>query len=470
MPSSSRTAAAVAATAAIATLVLAPPPDVSAALSVFDMRNLDNSIAALGLWPNKEMAARGDLAGWCISKECFDKAFRVELKESDLLVGDFSVITFLVSILVAAALAHAGMWHTGFWARKLFTSYDANKCLIPSQLPWPDPPGNSKPFDVPVPEATEKQIADFLAFRGIKCLAFKSDEEQREVAAREAVAYMGELWEHKQNDWQHRHYALREKGLVFPYRAPFMNDWNFWGEMSANFRAVGQGQVTFATEHFLIGVLFPLIYVVGRNEWFFYFGMYADMAFESYDLMAMFWRRLTGVDRTVSRYHMAVDSVFVPHHLFTIGFEMVALMAGPGLSKPFMSQVLLGAHITGGLMLSAVCMHQTPAQSWPRFLYRFQAFVLSALYCCRVIWWTPLAAASLRLAYVYGGDFPPWLEAYGLYGLGFKYPLVSPIFLSVLVLIAFYTHFNLDLVQYNTKLLRKAAARLRAADAAKRAA
>ena len=49
-------------------------------------------------------------------------------------------------------------------------------------------------------------------------------------------------------------------------------------------------------------------------------------------------------------------------------------------------------------------------------------------------------------------------------------PLVSPIFLSVLVLIAFYTHFNLDLVQYNTKLLRKAAARLRAADAAKRAA
>ena len=69
MPSSSRTAAAVAATAAIATLVLAPPPDVSAALSVFDMRNLDNSIAALGLWPNKEMAARGDLAGWCISNE-----------------------------------------------------------------------------------------------------------------------------------------------------------------------------------------------------------------------------------------------------------------------------------------------------------------------------------------------------------------------------------------------------------------
>ena len=47
---------------------------------------------------------------------------------------------------------------------------------------------------------------------------------------------------------------------------------------------------------------------------------------------------------------------------------------------------------------------------------------------------------------------------------------MSPIFLSVLVLIAFYTHFNLDLVQYNTKLLRKAAARLRAADAAKRAA
>ena len=49
MPSSTRTAAAVTATAAIATLVLAPPPDVSAALSVFDMRNLDNSIAALGL-------------------------------------------------------------------------------------------------------------------------------------------------------------------------------------------------------------------------------------------------------------------------------------------------------------------------------------------------------------------------------------------------------------------------------------
>ena len=30
-------------------------------------------------------------------------------------------------------------------------------------LPWPDPPGNSTPFDVPVPEASEEQLAKFRA-------------------------------------------------------------------------------------------------------------------------------------------------------------------------------------------------------------------------------------------------------------------------------------------------------------------
>ena len=381
------------------------------------------------------------------------------LSTSEVLVGDFSLLRYTIALVVAAVVANVGMFIADFVARLLFTSFDVSKCSLPSQLPWPDPAGQSLPFDVPVPEASAEQLARFLAFRGIKCLAFMSDEEQRETAAREAVTYMQELWDAKHDDWCHRRYALKEKGLAFPYRAPFMNDWNFYGETSAHLRPVGTGQIIFALEHFLIGVGLPLIYLFSRNDSVFYFLMYADMAWESYDMLAMFWRRATGSDYTVSRYDKAIDSVMVPHHIFTVGLEMMALMAAAGISKPFMTQVLIANHLTGGLMLAAVVLHQTPAQSWPQLLHGFQAVVLGSLYLCRVVWWTPMSAACLRLAYIYTGDFPDYITRLGLHGLGYQYPLASPIFLAVLGLMAFLMHFNLDLLSVNTKLLRKAAAR-----------
>ena len=46
--------------------------------------------------------------------------------------------------------------------------------------------------------------------------------------------------------------------------------------------------------------------------------------------------------------------------------------------------------------------------------------------------------------------------------------LLSPVFLFSLLLIGFYTHFNADQLQYNLKLLRKAAARVRAANEAEK--
>ncbi|EOD05668.1 hypothetical protein EMIHUDRAFT_438975 [Emiliania huxleyi CCMP1516] len=471
------TAAAAAAASAIvvASLVAAPPPDFSAALtalqSVFDIDRFDRFIALFGVWPNKEMVLAGDYAGWCITTQCLDQAFQLSRSElrlgsfsiSEAFVGDFSPFRYAFSLLAAAVLGNFFMWTTGIIARLLFTHFDASKCSLPSQLPWPDPPGQSQPFDVPVMEASEEQVARFLAFRGVAPPA--SDAARRETAAREAMAYMQELWDAKHSGWCHKRYALNEKGLAFPYRAPFMNDWNFVNEHSPSLATVGFGQVVFALEHFLVGTALPLLYLFRRDDSIFYFVMYADMAWETYDMLAMFYRRLspTGADYTISRYNKAIDNVMVPHHIFGVGFEMMALMAGPGISKAFMAQVLITNHFSGGMMLLAMAVHQTPAMSWPKALLNFQRLVLGSLYATRIVWWGPMSVACLRLTYIYTGDFPDYIASLGLRGLGYEYPLLSPIFLAVFVLLVFYTHFNLDLVQVNKKLLRKAEGRAAAA-------
>jgi len=422
---------------------------------VFEVAVLDRSLEWLGFFPSELAIAAGDHGGWCISQACFETAFRVQFVDGNVRIGDFSLLTFLASALMAAFLCQLGMWHTGFWCRTLFTRFDPSKIQMPSQLPWPDNEGQSVPFDVPVLQADAGQVARFLAFRGAPLP--ETDSARREAAAREAIAYMAELWETKLDAWSHKHYGLGQRGMVFPYRAPFMDNWGFWSETSAQFRSVGCGQITFACEHFLIGVLLPCLYVATGNESYFYFALYADMGVETYDLLAIAWRRVTGADHTVSRYDKATDKVLVPHHVFTVGFELVGLMAGAPVSKRFMLQIFVSAHLTGGLIYAAICAHQSPALAWRRFLYYFQAGVLSSIYVCRIFGWLPIAVAVLRLAHVSAGEFPPHV---GLKGLGNAYPLLSPVFLTTFVLCAFYTYFNIDMVQYHSKLLRKAAARL----------
>jgi len=481
---SATTAAIAAAAALLASLFLAPPPSAFHVLSsVFDIRHLDDALAALYLWPNAEMAAEGNLVGWCLTSECMDQAFVVRVTEltllggsrssealgfsvPDITVGDYSLLTFVLSVLISGVLVNLAMLLSDLIARLLFTRFDASKCSLPSVLPWPDPAGNSKPFDVPVPEASEEQLASFLAFRGVALPA--TDAARREAAAREAISYMAELFDRKHDDWCYRHYALREKGLAFPYRAPFMDDWNFYGETSAHLRPVGNGQIIFALHHAVEGFMMPLLYFWTHNPSYFFFSMYADMGVEAYDTLAMLYRRWTGRDHTLTRHHPAVDHILTPHHLFGVFFETLALMGGPGISKTFMFHVEASAHASGVFILAAIVMHQTPAQSWPRFLYRFQKCVVAAIVACRVIWWIPVAAGSLRLAYAYSGDFPAWLAPYGIRGLGHSFPLLSPVFLFSLLLIGFYTHFNADQLQYNLKLLRKAAARVRAANEAEK--
>ena len=119
--------------------------------------------------------------------------------------------------------------------------------------------------------------------------------------------------------------------------------------------------------------------------------------------------------------------------------------------------------LRGVFILAAIVLHQTPAQAWPRFLYRFQTAVLAAIYACRIVWWAPIAAASLRLGYL---GFPPLLAPYVARGFGSEPRLLSPCFLTVLLLVAFYTYFNADTVQYNRKLLRKAGERVQLANEA----
>ena len=115
------------------------------------------------------------------------------------------------SLATAGAVTNLAMWVADRIARLLFTHFDAAKCSLPSVLPWPDPPGNSAPFDVAVPEASAEQLGKFLAFRGVALPA--TEAARREAAAREAVSYMAELFDRKHNEWCYRHYALKEKGL-----------------------------------------------------------------------------------------------------------------------------------------------------------------------------------------------------------------------------------------------------------------
>uniref|UniRef100_A0A7S3T6L8 Uncharacterized protein n=1 Tax=Emiliania huxleyi TaxID=2903 RepID=A0A7S3T6L8_EMIHU len=410
------------------------------------------------------MAAAGNLVDWCVTSECFDAAFRVAASEiklggmtaPDVVIGDFSVLRFLLSVVVAGVVSNVAMRIADTIARLLFTHFDAAKCSLPSVLPWPDPPGNSAPFDVPVPEASAEQLGKFLAFRGVALPA--TEAARREAAAREAVSYMAELFDRKHNEWCYRHYALKEKGLCFPYRAPFMNAWDFYGETSAHLRPVGNGQVIFALHHTVEGLLLPLLYFSSGDASFFYLALYADMGVEAYDILALLWRRATGADHTLTRHHPSVDAVLVPHHLFAICYELIGLMAGPLLSKTFMLHVVASAHLSGVFILAAIVLHQTPAQAWPRFLYGFQGAVLAAIYACRVVWWAPIAAASLRLAYT--GFLPPLLTPHGVAS---EPRLLSPCFAAMLLLIAFYTYFNADQIVYNRKLLRKAGERLRLA-------
>lgn len=131
--------------------------------SVFDIRHLDDALAALYLWPNAEMAAEGNLVGWCLTSECMDQAFVVRVTEltllggsrssealgfsvPDITVGDYSLLTFVLSVLISGVLVNLAMLLSDLIARLLFTRFDASKCSLPSVLPWPDPAGNSKPF------------------------------------------------------------------------------------------------------------------------------------------------------------------------------------------------------------------------------------------------------------------------------------------------------------------------------------
>lgn len=421
------------------------------------LATLDQALTWLGLIPSAGEMMSGQHGGWCTSPECMKVPFHIHVIDGNLYIGHFCLLTYILSVCAACVFCHLGMWHTEFWCRTLFTRFDSSRISIPSELPWPDPPGQSSAFDVPVHKADEVLLVRFLEFRRVPVPV--QVPAQREAAAREAVSYMAELWENKVNAWCHAHYVLRQRGLVFPYRAPFMNPWGFWGETSTWLRSVGCGQITFACEHFAVGVFLPALYCMTGNDRFFYAALHADMAVETYDLLAIAWRALTGSDHTVSRYHPSIDKVLVPHHLFTVGFELMGLMAGAAVSKTFVLQMFVSAHFTGGLIYLAVCIHQSPALSWRRFLYSFQAVVLASIYLCRVVIWLPIAVASMRLAYLYASEFPAHVGLQGQ-GLGYEYPLLSPIFVGTASLCAFYTYFNIDMVQYHTKLLQKAAARL----------
>jgi len=338
-----------------------------------------------------------------------------------------------------------------------FTRLQTSKVALPSKLPWPDPPGQSRPFDVPLECAGELHIQRFLAFRGVPVP--EDAGARREAAAREAICYMAELWEKKQFAWCHDHYVLRKSGLTFPYRAEFMNVWGFWSEISPWMRSIACGQVTFALEHFVVGGLVPLLYIWTKDDRFFYGAIYTDLAFEMFDLLAIFWRRLTGMDRTISRFHPAVDVTLVPHHIFTVGLELVGLMSGHAVSKLFILHIFVTSHLTGGLMYAGIALHQSPLIAQRRLVYAFQVFSYVAIIICRVFWWAPIAAGCLRAAYLYAGGFPAHLGKEHA-GLAYTYPAASPIFLTLLALCAFYTYFNLDMVSFNWKILKKAAARL----------
>ena len=94
-------------------------------------------------------------------------------------------------------------WGTFLYAVKLvfgpllfgsfFSWNDPRNARIPSTVPWDDPAGDTRNFDIPVGTADAAAVAKFLAFRKARIPTGAGAATKRAVAAVEALQYRNEL-------------------------------------------------------------------------------------------------------------------------------------------------------------------------------------------------------------------------------------------------------------------------------------
>jgi len=96
--------------------------------------------------------------------------------------------------------------------------------LLPAQTPHPNPGGSAVPFEIPLTEATDKQIASFMTFR--RRSAWNRSQDGLEGVACEAAQYKGELFDKCVFEWIDDHFRLKLPNLKYPYVA------THWYELS----------------------------------------------------------------------------------------------------------------------------------------------------------------------------------------------------------------------------------------------
>ena len=103
----------------------------------------------------------------------------------------------------------------------MFWSYPIpiHAAFIPSELPHPNPPGSAVPFDIPLLQATEKQIDGFMKFRGQSLFQDKQQarDDMLQQVAHAAAGYKGYLYQERTMKWIDDHYRLRLPKLKYPY-------------------------------------------------------------------------------------------------------------------------------------------------------------------------------------------------------------------------------------------------------------
>ena len=333
-------------------------------------------------------------------------------------------------------------------AETLCTTMPANKAFLPSTLPHPNPPGAAIPFEVKLTEATPEQVAAFMAFR--------RDEEWHPAdglgpVALEAARYKGELYDAKSLQWEHEHFTLKKKGLLFPFPAPHWNGWaGFWAEVGPYRQRFFLGNCALGLEHVLCGLVMPLLYLWTGDDWYFAMMQYGDLGANVYSNYLIVTSYLTGKNYLLEQYSKSIWHLVATHHVCAIVLCFIGLYYGeqtPHDLGCLLIISLLGT--TGALHLFAVAIDQTPwsIEDAPGVRVAYQLATFLSMLFFRALYWVVLAAQITQHTYAMGG-----LPVCGL---------------TVLALLLF-TGFNVEFLSFHWKALKASWKRMKTKKEAKK--
>lgn len=321
---------------------------------------------------------------------------------------------------------------------------------IPSKLPHPNPPGAAIPFGIPLLQASEEQIAAFMAFRGEKLSASVKEtpdathkEEQRletlrqkrlEEVARVAAEYRGLLYEERTMKWIDDHFRLKLRNLKYPFVDRHWNGWSsFWLETGPHLRSMCVASFTLIFEHIVNGFIFPMCYLVTHDIFYVKLALYGEVGFMIYasGLILMSYR--LGRDVTIEQMHRSVWHLLLLHHLCALILCSGCLILADRVPMDLVSYFLLALlGLTSSLHYVGVVLDFSPLSyaTSPKIRFWNHVFCLfSQLWFRGIYWW--------RLSYL------AVMHTFDMHGLGLA------IFVTLIMLL--FTAFNVDFVKFHFK-------------------